>query len=105
MSVRSKSKVLVTKRVFLNDDKSMSGIGCLHMVKDSGVDEQDGKKKTFVSVWGTLQLSDCNRLISLDLDSYSRVEATKSLNKLKRIKDLVDTAIKVLEENKNSITR
>jgi len=101
-----KMKTILSKRVFLNDDRDMVGVGVLHFYKDEWYDEGKGKKKVKRnSLHGTMTLGDCNRIITLELDGGSKASVKKSLNKLKRIKDLVDSSIKVLEDRQKELNK
>ncbi|HSG32227.1 MAG TPA: hypothetical protein VLB82_11870, partial [Thermodesulfobacteriota bacterium] len=58
------------------------------------------REKDSIERWATLKISDCDRVISLDLDFYSKRSAEASL---KKVKLLADTLQEFYEAYKSEV--
>jgi len=97
MSVVKKYK----KRAFLNDDRSMTGIVSLNMELFKSINDKT-KKSTF-EIYGTLSISDCSRMIYLELQAENPKTLRQLKKKIARLKSIVEDADKFIKENEKLI--
>lgn len=90
------TKYRMKKRMFLNDDFDMPAF-VIAVVEDT-TDKQSSNDEEFHYGGISLVLSDCSRQVSYDFCLYNKESRENSLNKIKRLAELVNEFRDALEK-------
>jgi hypothetical protein len=85
---KEEHKVFLSKREFLNNDKTMHGSIMSVVSQDiSHYENKKGEKSSNCWTNASLTISDCNRVITLSFDVDTENELKNSLAKIERVID------------------
>lgn len=102
MGKKQRTKYHVRKRIFLNLDLDMRAFAIAIVEDTRGIpDSEDGWK------WGEIQLNlgDCNRQVAFHFDMETKHDRRKSLYKIRRIAEIVNSVRDAIETEAESMER
>ena len=94
------------KRTFLNDDPSMTGIVATNLEVYKYKHENKNKiNVTKHEIFGSISISDCNRMVTLDFECASKSKLITVKRKIARLKDAILRAEQFVNDNEHYINK